>query len=88
MQEKEILSENFKHKGKIYVVKVFQIGNKYTVRSFLNGVAANICSYSVELDCLVTDNWENQYGSQLFYEPLIRLAKEDIKKGYGIKRDI
>jgi len=88
MQEKEIKSENFEHSGKNYVIKVFQVGNKYIVRSFLNGMAANICSYSVELDCLVTDNWEYNFGSQLPYEPLIRFAKEDIKNGNGIKRNI
>ena len=38
MLEKEISAIGFAHNGKNYVIKVIQIGNKYTVIPYLNGM--------------------------------------------------
>jgi len=88
MLEKEISAIGFAHNGKNYVIKVIQIGNKYTVIPYLNGMEASYYSYSVVVDSLIIDTWKNHYGNEPPYVRLIEIVKQDIQKGYGVRKDI
>jgi hypothetical protein len=50
MAEKLIEAIGFDHNGKNYVIKVIQVGNKYTVIPYFNGMEASYYSYSVVLE--------------------------------------
>jgi len=82
MEEKEALG--FDHNGKHYVIKVFQVGNKYTVEPFLNDMPASYYSYSVEVDDI--DTWKNLYGSKPPYVRLVEIVELDIKEGHGLRK--
>jgi len=88
MIEKANEAIGFDHNCKHYVIKVIQIGNKYTVKPYLNGVEASYYSYSIEVDSINIDTWENLHGNNPPYVRLIEIAKLDIKEGYGVRKDI
>jgi len=88
MAEKIIEANGFDHNGKHYVIKVIQDRNKYTVKPYLEGMEASIYSYSIEVDSIIIDTWENLYGNNPPYVRLIEIAKLDIKEGYGVRKDI
>jgi hypothetical protein len=85
MSEKEIESFGFDHNGKHYVIKVFQVGNKYIVKPYLNDMEASHYSYSVEVDDMAA--WENLYGSKPPYVRLVETTELDIKEGFGVRKD-
>ena len=85
MTENVIETSGFDHNGKHYVIKVFQIGNKYIVEPYLNDRAASHYSYSVEVDNM--DNWEFHHGNKPPYVRLVEIAELDIKEGNGLKKD-
>ena len=88
MVEKEITAIDFDHNGKNYMIKVIQIGNKYIVKPYLNGMEASYYSYSIEVDSINIDTWENLYGNEPPYVKLIEIVKLDIMAGNGLKREI
>jgi len=88
MAEKEITAIGFDHDGKNYVIKVIQVGNKYIVEPYLNGIVANYYLYSVEVDSTNIKDWENLYGNNPPYVRLIEIVKQDIQEGNGVRKDI
>ena len=88
MAENEITAIGFDHNGKHYVIKVIQVGNKYIVKPYLNGMEASYYSYSVEVDNIYIDTWKNFYGNKPPYVRLIEIAELDIQEGYGVRKDI
>jgi len=88
MAEKLIEAIGFVHNGKNYVIKVIQIGNKFTVIPYLNGIEASFYPYSVVVDSLVIDTWKYHYGNEPPYVRLVEIVKQDIQKGYGVRNDI
>jgi len=88
MAIQQIKAIGFVHNGKKYVFKVFQFGNNLIVEPYLNGKPANCYSYSVRLDITNSKDWEYHYGNNPPFTELIRIAKDDIRKGYGIRKPI
>jgi len=88
MSGKEITAIGFDYGGKNYVIKVIQVGNKYIVKPYHNGRVASHYSYSVEMDSINIDTWENLYGNKPPYVRLIEIAELDIQEGYGVRKDI
>jgi hypothetical protein len=84
MSEKKIVAFGFDHNGKHYVIKVFQIENKYIVKPYLNDMEASHYSYSVEVDDMAA--WENLYGGKLPYVRLVEIAELDLKEGNGLRK--
>jgi hypothetical protein len=85
MPEKEIESFGFDHNGKHYVIKVFQVRNKYIVIPYLNDTEASHYSYSVEVDNM--DDWKFYYGSKPPCVRLVEIAELDLKEGFGLRKD-
>jgi hypothetical protein len=84
MSEKEIASFGFDHNRKHYMIKVFQIGNKYIVKPYLNDMEASHYSYSIEVDDIAA--WENLYRGKPPYVRLVEIAELDLKEGNGLRK--
>jgi len=84
MLEKELVSYGFDHEGRNYVIKIFQVGRKFVVKPYLNNMAANCITYSVEVKNM--DDWQYHYGDKPPYARLLEMVEDDIKAGFGIKR--
>jgi hypothetical protein len=85
MEKTNIKNHGVDHNGKHYVIKVFQVGNKYIVEPYLNDKAASHYSYSVEADNI--DNWKFNYGDMPPYVRLVEIVEHDIKEGNGLKKN-
>jgi len=86
MEKTVIETFGFDHNGKHYVIKVFQVVNKYIVKPYLNDMEASYYSYFVEVDDITA--WKNHYGSKPPYVRLMEIAELDIKEGFGLRKDI
>jgi hypothetical protein len=85
MLEKQIVSNSFNHNRKNCDVKIFQVGNNYIIKSYLNGVEINSYSCPV-LDITNRKDWEYHYGDKPPYVRLMEIAIDDIEKGNGLKK--
>jgi hypothetical protein len=84
MSKKEIAAFGFDHNGKHYMIKVFQVGNKYIVKPYLNDMEASHYSYSVKVDDMAA--WKSLYDSKLPYVRLVEIAELDLKEGNGLRK--
>jgi len=85
MSKMEIVTRGFDHNDKHYVIKVFQVGNKYIAVPYLNGRVAIPYPYSVEVGN--TDDWVFNYGNKPPCVRLLEIVALDIKEGNGLKKD-
>ena len=84
MKKKLIETFGFDHNSKHYVIKVFQVGFRYIVKSYFNNKEANSYTYFVRVDEM--EDWKYLYGNKPHYIQMVKIAMDDIKNGFGIKR--
>ena len=85
MKKNLIETIGFYHNGKHYMIKVFQVGFKYTVKSYLNNKEANSYTYSVRVGEVEMKDWKFQHGNKSPFIHMVEIAMDDIKNGFGIK---
>jgi hypothetical protein len=84
MEMKEIETHDFYHKDEKYEIKVFRVGNTFTVKAYLDNKEANYCSISISMSTITDDQW-NWYHEKEPCMHLIDIVKNDIINNYGKK---
>ena len=86
MKKKIIETFGFDHNGKHYVIKVFQVGFKYIVKSYFNNKEANSYFYSARMDEIEMGDWKYKHGNKPPFIRMVEIAVDDIMNGFGIRR--